>query len=223
MIQATEKWKERHPDAKMGFMVMDQLMYGMGTEILDAEKEKVEQLLRNSFADSTSLKGQPAIAAYVKYYKHFKKTYHVLKQQESVAFKGKSIPQSVPIVEAMFMAELKNGLLTAGHDYDALKLPLYLDTAQGTESYTLMSRNIQQPKNEDMILCDQCGVISSIIYGPDQRTRIVPETKTALFVIYAPPGISDSMIRNHLTDMYTYVKMVYPEAVVEQQQIISAR
>lgn len=69
------------------------------------------------------------IKTYVEYYKCLKKTYHVLLQLESIVFKKKSIPNVSPLVEAMFMAELKNQLLTANHDMDTIKLPIKVDLA----------------------------------------------------------------------------------------------
>jgi hypothetical protein len=56
------------------------------------------------------------LKTYNNYYKKFKKTYHVLLQLESIVFKNKSIHKVASLVEVMFIAELKNLLLTAGHD-----------------------------------------------------------------------------------------------------------
>lgn len=80
----------------------------------------------------------PVLQAYNTYYCRFKKSYQVQLQLESIAWKGKSIPSVSALVEAMFMAEMKNMLLTAGHDLDVLQLPLTLDVSKGTESYQLM-------------------------------------------------------------------------------------
>lgn len=49
---------------------------------------------------------------------------------------GQVRPSVAALVEAMFIAELKNLLLTAGHDLDAVELPLKLDIARGGERYT---------------------------------------------------------------------------------------
>jgi len=38
----------------------------------------------------------------------------------------------------MFMAEIENRLLTAGHDLDNLQLPVCLDVTKGDEVYTLL-------------------------------------------------------------------------------------
>ena len=73
--------------------------------------------------DRPALLSHPVLQAYDAYYRQFKKTYHVQLQLESILFKGKSIPSVAALVEAMFMAEMNDLLLTAGHDLDALHLP----------------------------------------------------------------------------------------------------
>ena len=107
-------------------------------------------------------------------------------------FKGKSIPSVAALVEAMFMAEIKNMLLTAGHDLDSLQLPIRLDVTRGDEVYTLMRGQPQQVKPGDMIISDGQGIMSNIIYGPDQRTQIQPGTRNVIYTTYAPAGIADA-------------------------------
>jgi len=92
-------------------------------------------------------------------------------------------------------------LLTAGHDLDKLQLPLTLDVTQGTESYTLMRGEEQIIKAGDMTISDRTGIISNIIYGPDQRTQITESTQNVIFTVYAPAGIDEELIMRHLRDM----------------------
>ena len=79
------------------------------------------------------------------------------------------------------MAEVKNLLLTAGHDLDSLRQPVTLDIASGEESYILMrgqpGRVPQATKAGDMQISDREGILSTIIYGPDQRTQIRETTR----------------------------------------------
>jgi len=85
--------------------------------------------------------------------------------------KGKSIPNVGSLVECMFMAEVKNMLLTTGHDLDNLHWPLTLDVTQGAERYTLTRGTEQTVKAGDMIISDQAGIISNIIYGPTSARK----------------------------------------------------
>src|SRR5262249_20960872 len=157
---------------------------------LEARKAALAERLRARFAeqDRRAIEALPAIQAYNAYLKPFKKSYHVQLQLESVALKGKPLLAVAALVECMFMAELEDQLLTAGHDLDALVLPLRLDVARGDESYTLMRDAPQQLKAGDMFIADREGIISSIVYGPDRRTRITPGTRNVIFTVYAPAG-----------------------------------
>jgi DNA/RNA-binding domain of Phe-tRNA-synthetase-like protein len=156
---------------------------------------------------------------YGAYYKRFDKTYHVQLQLESILFKGKSIPSGAALVEAMFMAEIKNFLLTAGHDLDTLQLPIRLDVTRGDEVYTLMRGQSQQVKPGDMIISDDLGIISNIIYGPDQRSQIQPGTRNVIYTTYAPAGIPQPSITRHLQDIESYVRMFSLQAKTELLQV----
>jgi DNA/RNA-binding domain of Phe-tRNA-synthetase-like protein len=70
-----------------------------------------------------------------------------------------------------------------------------------------------------MFMADQAGVISSIIYGPDQRTQIKASTRSVLFAVYAPSGISPETVEAHLEDIRDYVLVVSPNATVQMLQV----
>ena len=125
-------------------------------------------------------------------------------------------------VSAMFAAELKNQLLTAGHDISKLQNPIVLNIANGNESYTGIGGKLQNLNPDDMFISDNGGVISSIIYGPDNRTPITPDTKDVLFTVYGPTGIREEQIRNHLEDISSYVKLVSTDAVTDTLEIYSS-
>lgn len=159
------------------------------------------------------------IKAYNAYLKPFKKTYPVQLQLESVVFKGKSIPQVAALVEVMFMAELEDLLLTAGHDMDALQLPLDIEVANGGERYVGLTGEEQSVKAGDMMISDQAGIISSVVYGPDQRTRITHGTENVLFTTYAPSGITHETLREHLQHIRSNVLLITPEAETEMLDV----
>jgi len=137
---AAEHWKTTHPGASAGFLVLTGLENPAAHAELDARKHQLEEDIRQTYAglDRKAIEALPVIQAYTRYYKRFKKSYHVQLQLESIAFKCRSLPGVAALVEAMFMAEVKNLLLTAGHDLDTLSLPVTIDSAAGTEQYTLM-------------------------------------------------------------------------------------
>lgn len=219
LLSVTDRWKQIHQGASLGLMVVKNVSSSELCEPLQACKRDLESVLRTTFSSKEELSKAFPISVYSQYYKSYKKTYHVSQQLESIIFKGKTIPGVSPVVEAMFMAELKNGLLTAGHDHSALNFPLTLDAAEGNETYTLINGNEQIVKAQDMVLSDETGIISSIIYGPDLRTRILPDTNDVVFIVYAPSGISKDMVLNQFHDIYSYIKLAAPEARIDQQNI----
>ncbi len=219
MLQVSELWRQSFPGASVGLLVLDHVDNPAFSEALEAQKRALEQALREKFADRQSLIDDPVMRAYAGYYKKFAKTYHVQQQLESVVFKGKSIPSVAGLVEAMFMAELNNGLLTAGHDYQALQQPLTLDVATAEEKYLLINGKEQVAKVGDMRISDAIGVISSIIHGPDQRSRITPSTRQVAYVVYAPAGIGQDAVFQHLSEIHGYVKLFSVDAAVVLQQV----
>jgi DNA/RNA-binding domain of Phe-tRNA-synthetase-like protein len=223
MFDITDCWKTTYPDAHAGILVMNDVENPAACPELDRRKQDLEAELRARFAgqDRKALDAIPAILAYNTYYKQFKKTYHVQAQLESIAFKGRAIPSVGALVTAMFIAELKNLLLTAGHDLDSLQLPVTLGVAGGDECYTLLRGQEQALKAGDMMMADRAGVISSIVYGPDQRTQITAHTHNVLFAVYAPAGISGLAVQIHLQDIRDYVHIVSPAATVKALQVDS--
>jgi DNA/RNA-binding domain of Phe-tRNA-synthetase-like protein len=98
-------------------------------------------------------------------------------------------------------------------------LPVTLSVARGSERYTLLRGQEQVLKAGDMFMADRAGVISSIIYGPDQRTQIRPQTRNVLFAVYAPAGIAPEAVQTHLQDIRDHVRLVSPAATVELLQV----
>jgi len=221
MFEVTSAWQSSFPNAYAGILVMRNASNPAHHAELEKRKAELEESLRTQFAgqDRAAIASHPVLQVYAEYYKRFKKTYHVQLQLESIVLKGKSIPTVASLVECMFMAEVKNMLLTAGHDLDKLQLPLTLDVTQGTESYTVMRGAERVVKAGDMTISDQVGIISNIIYGPDQRTQITESTRNVIFTVYAPAGIEESLIMQHLGDMRDYVLVVAPEAEVELMEV----
>ena len=217
MLIISDGVKKFYPEASMGILIMKNVCNVKKHKELDRCALELEDNLRKNFAglNRVDLKNMEPLKTYNNYYKTFKKTYHVLLQLESIVFKNKSIPKVAPLVEVMFMAELKNLLLTAGHDLDALDLPIKLDVSRGGEKYIQLSGQEKELICDDMMVSDSKGIISSIIFGPDQRTQIKPNTRNVLFVVYAPPGIEKSKVFQHLQDIKNYIHIITPQSEIE--------
>lgn len=221
MFKVSQHFSEIYPKAHVGLLVMRGASNPAVNDDLEARKRDVEFELRARFSAKTpnELDSIHPFSIYSAYYRKFDKTCHVTGQLKSIVFKDKSIPSVAALVEAMFIAELKNGLLTAGHDLDRIEQPLHLEAATGNEIYTLMRGSEQVLKPADMYIRDGKGILSSILYGPDQRTQIIEGTKNAAFTVYAPEGISPVELENHLKDIRDLVLLVTPTAQAEVLEV----
>ena len=224
MIILSENWRSTYPTAALGILAMGNVSNPQSHVALALRKESLERELRTRYDgyDRERFRTHPVLASYHAYYKRFKKTYHVQHQLESIVFKGKSIPHGAALVEAMFMAELKHLMLTAGHDLDEVHLPVTISVAEGHERYVRLNGQEQGLKAKDMIISDTQGLLSSIIYGPDQRTKIKPNTTRVLFTVYGTPGIEPPDLMAHLDTIRENVVVVSPDTVVETMEVYSA-
>ena len=217
----SERWRDVHPGAHVGVLVVLGAANPVEHAALESRRGELEELLRSRFAgmDRGALLMRPALAAYRDYYRRFSKTYHVQLQLESILLKGRHIPSGLALVQAMFMAELETLLLTAGHDLDSVRLPLTLDAPEGSETYTLLRGAPQVAKAGDMMISDQEGIISTIVYGPDDRTQIRSQSRNVVFTTYAPPGIDSGAVQEHLRKLNENVQVFAPDARVDLQQV----
>jgi DNA/RNA-binding domain of Phe-tRNA-synthetase-like protein len=214
-------WQTSGTQAVMGVLAVRGLSNPMPGGEFDKLRAELELELRRRYAgfDRAALKALPAIKAYDEFYKRFKKTYHLLLQLESI-LEGRPIPSGDALVSAMFMAELEDLLLTAGHDLERIRGLVQFDVAQGAERYERMNGESQQLKAGDLYSADEAGVLSSVIYGPDRRTRITPTTTSALFTTYGVPGIDREQVQIHLKRLHDFIVILSPGAELLQLAIL---
>lgn len=221
MLIIQENLANTHRGSLMGLLIMHSVvnlsfhenLYTVKLQLIDSLRQKYNKFTRKE------LKSTHPLNVYVSYYKRFGHNYHVLLQLESIIAQGKSLPRVCTLVEAMFMAELKNMLLTAGHDLEKVVFPLCFKTSSQKENYTGLSGRELQTVPEDMMLADSEGIISSIMRGPDLRTSITPATRQILFTVYAPPGITEDLVYQHLDDIECYVRIFSNEAVTQTKKV----
>jgi DNA/RNA-binding domain of Phe-tRNA-synthetase-like protein len=214
MIRISPNWKAQERDSSVGLLAIRGAPNVPDNPELKKAKKVLEEELRVRYAgmDRKALREEPVLAAYNAFYRRFRKSYHVQLQLESVVIKGKPIFSPSALVTCMFMAELKTGLLTAAHDFDSLDLPLTAEIAAGEETYQQLNGTKKQLKAGDLYIRDQQGILSSVIYGPDQRTQIRPDTVNSLFTTYGPPGITVSQVEAQLEILEGYIRLFAPEA-----------
>ncbi len=213
-VEVTDAWRTAFPAARVGLLVLEEVSNPPHDDVLEQYVREVEDRLRRKFANAHRgvLVNLPAIEAYQRHYRAFGQTYHVLRQLESVALKGRPLASSGVLVSAMFAAEIDTLLLTAGHDRDALEPPLVIDCSGGGERFIGIGGQEHVLRPNDMLMRDSQGIISAVVYGPDQRTRLHDDTRRVLFTTYAPEGIGDAVIRGHMEQIAANVRLASPNA-----------
>jgi DNA/RNA-binding domain of Phe-tRNA-synthetase-like protein len=217
-------WRQAHPGASVGLIAMRGVANPANNDTLNDLATALETDVRSRFgsADRETIRATPPLPAYAAYYKRWGQRYHVAMQLESVAQKGKALPRVAALVEAMFIAELRNLLLTAGHDLDALELQVRLTIGSG-QSFTAPNGQETTVKVGDMVIVDARGhVLSAIVTGPSDVARIGPETTATLFYSYAPPGVDSGVINAHLDEIERNVRLISPTAAVVAREIVTA-
>lgn len=221
MFSIDQSIRAAYPDTKMGILVMSDVSYsgsfkeGEIAAVIDGLQQKYGHL------NKKGLKELHPINTYVAYYKKFGSSYHLLSQLESVLKGNKSLNSQSGLLQAMFLSELDGMLLTAGHDLSKLKLPLNLKSANGTEVYQSIAGREVTAVQGDMMLYDQSGAISSILRGPDYKSRITETTTEILFSIYAPPSIEVNRIEQNLRDLENRIKSFLPFSKTELLQVFN--
>lgn len=224
-VQIADAWRTAYPDASIEILALDGVENPSDHAALAEHVRQVEAALRSQWAGKTraDLNQLPEFEAYRAYYRRFDKTYHVQLQFESVVLKGRPLRGNGSLVLAMFAAELSNRLLTAGHDRAMIEGDLSVDVATGGERYVGIGGRDQTMQPGDMYIHNCVGVISSVLYGPDDRTRIVLSARQAVFCVYAPAGVEPEAVDRHLAEIASNVRLVAPGAEVVQQQVFAAR
>jgi DNA/RNA-binding domain of Phe-tRNA-synthetase-like protein len=220
---ATESWKSAFPGAVVGVLVMSGVHNPEHSAALEPHKRRMEVDLRRAAGSAAEdAEAERVLRAYADYYRSHGNTYHVKAQWESVAVRGKPIPGRAALVEAMFMAELKNLILTAGHDFEAVARPVHAAVTRVDDRYEVLGGRECTVGPGDMMMEDREGIISTVLHGPDRRTRITAETREVLFAVYAPAGVGEGDVRRHLEDIRSNVMLVAPEAKTELVATLSA-
>jgi DNA/RNA-binding domain of Phe-tRNA-synthetase-like protein len=221
-IEATVAWQAAYPEGSIGVLEIAQVDNAMPSPRLDAEKRRLEESLRVRYQGRSraELIAVPVMSAYVRYYRRFEKTYHVLLQLESVALKGKPLPAVSPLVDANFAAELDTLVLTAGHDAARLQPPLVIDVSRAGDTMQQMNGAMKSLPEGDMVMRDAGGLSCSILYGQDNRSPLSGASTHALYIAYAPPGVPQDAVRRQLEGVLAFVRMGSPGCRVQQLRVI---
>jgi DNA/RNA-binding domain of Phe-tRNA-synthetase-like protein len=200
-VTLTSELKTVYHDSIFGSLVVENVENIKKDDRLEALKRELEKSIRESSGEENTMK------SYDTYFKRWGKTYPIEFQIKTIK-NGGSLPQVSLLVDSMFLAELKNKILTSGHDLDSLKENLFFDVSKGGEEYIKLNGEKQVLKENDIILKDDEGVLASVLYGPARRTSISPSTRNALYFAWCPCEVSEDAVSSHLKDILSNIQTV---------------
>lgn len=210
-VQFSNPLIKNYPGTIMAFMIVETKNNLSEIRALQSKKQELAHELQSKYPDKESILQSPVIQAYQGYYQQFNANYHVRFQIESVALKGKPFPERSLLVDAMFMAEIKHGVLIAGHDMQAVTFPLTVDSTLEGEQYPLLSGEIKTVKVNDLCIRDRDKILSTILYGPEFSSPITQQTTQALYTIYGLSGVTEAVLSAALDDIQATLRLVDPE------------
>lgn len=187
---------------------------------LGPQLREIEEGLRRCFPGD-AIDAHPVAAAYAGYFHRHGARYPVVHQAKTI-LAGRPIESPSALVTAMFGAEVESLVLTSGHDLEALAGPLRVDVAREGETYTKLSGKEQRLRPGDMVVRDAEGVIASVVYGPDLRTRMREDSSSALFGAWCPVGVGAEVVEAHFNRLASLLRTEWPEVEIAAPQILAA-
>ncbi len=204
-ISLSRSLKENYPDSIFGSLIIKNVPNRKKHETLEERKRNLERNIREEYLEVDK---DDMIQYYNTYFKMGKKTYPIEYQINTIK-NGRKFPQVSVLVDSMFIAELKNRILTSGHDLDEIQGDLIFDVSQGGEQYVKINGQEQTLKKNDVVLKDNEGILASILYGPARRTAITLKTNSALYFAWCPHLLDDELIRNHLNTVLQNLNSIF--------------
>lgn len=221
MLTIDAKVRQKYPGIQFGVMTIGNVKVPQPGNDFLLSKKRLEADIQSRYRDMTKkqMRQLQPFCHYHAYYKKFKKTYHVLHQCESIASGNRSLPNGPFPVQAMFMAEIKNQLLTAGYDRRTHDQTLTVRLADGLTGFEGLGKKKQLPPRDDIILSTGEFTLGSIICGPDNQHRITEESTELMFAIYGVPGITHRQMEMHFADIENFILSSAKKAAVKAVEI----
>ncbi|MFX0126437.1 MAG: hypothetical protein ACFFAE_22660, partial [Candidatus Hodarchaeota archaeon] len=130
-INLTQALKEKFPNSMFGSLIIRNIPNRKGHETLERQKRDLENKIREA---NLVMDKDKMIKYYDTYFKMWKKTYPIEYQINTIK-SGRKFPKVSVLVDCMFLAEIKDRILTSGHDLDEIQGDLNFDISEDGEKY----------------------------------------------------------------------------------------
>ncbi len=204
-VELRPELKILYPRAIFGGLMAENLPSSKKHPSLEQAKRDLEGEIREDYPDVDQ---DEVIRSYDTYYKKWGKTYPIEFQVKTIKG-GRNFPQVSALVDSMFLAELRNRVLTSGHDQDKIQSNLRFDLSDEGETYLKLNGKKQELPKSDIVLRDQDDILASVLYGPARKTSISAETTNPLYFAWCPYKLSESTVENHLMEIVRNLELVY--------------
>ncbi|MFX0086953.1 MAG: phenylalanine--tRNA ligase beta subunit-related protein [Candidatus Hodarchaeota archaeon] len=215
LINLTHNLKKNYPSSNFGSLIIRDVQNRKRNETLEERKRDLEKKIIKSIGEVDK---DSMIIYYNNYFKIWKKIYPIEYQIKTIK-NGGNLPQVSVLVDSMFISELKNKILTSGHDLDAIQGDLTFDVSKGGEKYLQLNGRERKLKKNDIVLKDNEGVLASILYGPTKRTSISLKTENTLYLAWCPYSMDEQLILDHLNAIFLNVNCAFESATSKVQLI----
>lgn len=151
-----------------------------------------------------------------RFFKKFKKTYPVMLQFESVAFKGRPFPMDNPVTAVPFLLEVTTHVLSGTHDVTSIEGPVELYLSTDKTPFTGRRGEELHTYPGDFCARDRAGIIFSEIAGTDERTCARADSRHVFYPVFGTPDLPESAIAEALDRLEAIVRVLAPEARTER-------
>ncbi|MFH0875593.1 MAG: tryptophan--tRNA ligase [archaeon] len=203
-ILITKKLLNKYPEFNCRAIIVDSVDNNQRIARLDAEKKKIESEIVANNKNPSEIK---LVKDYNEFFNKFSKSVPIQFQLESI-LKGKEIPKTNPLVEVLFMLEMKHAVMISGHDTSSIKGDLIFDLSDGSESFVKIDGKSQKFKADDILLKDEKEVITTLLYGPDFKTKMTEKTTRCVFLFWFFKRIDEMIIENTIENLREYMGLI---------------
>lgn len=173
-----------------------------------------ESTLRSQYVDPELLKEHPIIAAWQEVHRSFgsnpnkfPSSIHALTKR---VVKGAELPAISPLVDLYNVISLRYMIPAGGEDLDACVGNIQLTTADGTETFTTLGDETNDPPEAgEIVYKDEEGVMCrKFNWREAARTALQPKTRNALLVLEAIPPFKMEQLEVALSSLKELVDRV---------------
>lgn len=224
MLEISPSFAKDYAGCYLGYITVEYETPPAFTPDLEAELSRRERTIAERYGGlaRAELKALPVLSEYVRHFKRFKKSYHVMLQLASTV-EGKPLPRINPLVSIMLASELSTLVLSSGHDLDVVSTPLLFDTGHSDREIELLGGRRQPLKDGDITLRDGETTLAAVVYGQSVHGMITDGTTRAALVAYGVPGVEGETVAAHLSDMAALAERAGETPAITGPEIIEVQ